>query len=788
MQSSKDVSRRTFVKGTVAVAAAGAVFSEGSLALAEETDTQDAAQSIEGTEVAAQDVVTLASAEAVDFLYMDAAALELGDTQSFVVALSDASGIVDASIAITNIDTAEQQTYFYIDSTDSSFLFSFDTESVATFQLSTLSLTMEDGSTTLVDFSDCDDACRTFSVTSAADAEPIDETAPASDYIETEVYSQDTEESVVEHDSVEVGLLAANEAEGIDIDAVADEAASDEDSDTASATGVSVAKNASGALVIALDPGHGGSDSGAIGVGSNYEKTCTWKIAQACKSELSTYKNVQVVLTRSENECPSLEQRVKNAVAQGADVVVSIHINAGGGRGAEVWVPYDTSYNNSTHAVGEELGNRILTELAKLGLYNRGVKTRIDRGSGDPDSDESKYGYDTDGDGKVDTDGDYYGIIRYARKSGIPGIIIEHAFIDNASDYNSFLSSDTKLAELGIADAQGIANAYGLEVDSGDDSTKPLYRLYNPYSGEHFYTSSANERRELSKIGWVYEGLAWKLPLTSSSPVYRLYNPYSSDHHYTLSLNEYNELAKIGWKQEGTAWYSDDAQGVAVYRLFNPNASVGTHHYTTDYNEYATLGTIGWKQEGICWYGSNGSSDSAASGTAIMSTANVGAARMAEVYNATVGASTYPSDVYTQYGAATITDFCNILVEESLAEGVSPNVIFAQAMVETGWLKFGGDVKAEQCNFAGLGATGGVPGNSFNIYGTDSVRMGLRAQVQHLKGYASTADLNNECVDVRFQYLATKRGSCTYVEELGNGNWASSSTYSESILSIMNRL
>lgn len=129
----------------------------------------------------------------------------------------------------------------------------------------------------------------------------------------------------------------------------------------------------------------------------------------------------------------------------------------------------------------------------------------------------------------------------------------------------------------------------------------------------------------------------------------------------------------------------------------------------------------------------------------------------------------FPVDVYQQYGAASIQDFCQTLLEEAESEGVRAEVVFAQAMIETGWLQFGGDVAAEQCNFGGLGASGEVSGASFNAYGSDSVRMGLRAQVQHLKAYASTDELNNECVDPRFSLV--ERGIAPSVYDLA-GRWA----------------
>ena len=136
----------------------------------------------------------------------------------------------------------------------------------------------------------------------------------------------------------------------------------------------------------------------------------------------------------------------------------------------------------------------------------------------------------------------------------------------------------------------------------------------------------------------------------------------------------------------------------------------------------------------------------------------------------------YP-EVYAEKGAPTIADFCEIVMEEAVAEGVRAEVVFSQAMHETGWLQFGGDVSPEQCNFAGIGATGGVPGNSF-----EDVRQGLRAQVQHLKAYASTEPLNNECVDPRFQYVT--RGCAPTVESLG-GKWAVGSHYGERIIAIV---
>ena len=142
----------------------------------------------------------------------------------------------------------------------------------------------------------------------------------------------------------------------------------------------------------------------------------------------------------------------------------------------------------------------------------------------------------------------------------------------------------------------------------------------------------------------------------------------------------------------------------------------------------------------------------------------------------------YPAEALKAGGAATIEEFCQIYYEECETEGIKAEVAFIQSMIETGFLQFGGSVKIEQFNFAGLGATGnGVSGNSF-----ENVRMGIRAHVQHLKCYANTEPLKNECVDPRWG--AWLRGKAPYVEWLSipnnpNGTgWAGDADYAAKIL------
>ena len=136
-------------------------------------------------------------------------------------------------------------------------------------------------------------------------------------------------------------------------------------------------------------------------------------------------------------------------------------------------------------------------------------------------------------------------------------------------------------------------------------STSVMYRLYNKWTGEHFYTASATERNSLTKVGWTYEGPGWTAPKKSNTPVYRLYNPYvnGGDHHYTTSATERDALRSEGWRYEGVGWYSDDAKGVPLYRQYNPYAVTGTHNYTADTRERDHLISLGWRDEKIAWYG-----------------------------------------------------------------------------------------------------------------------------------------------------------------------------------------
>lgn len=130
-----------------------------------------------------------------------------------------------------------------------------------------------------------------------------------------------------------------------------------------------------------------------------------------------------------------------------------------------------------------------------------------------------------------------------------------------------------------------------------------LSRLYNPNSGEHFFTIDTQEASHLASLGWRLELQEAVVPESSEHPVYRAYNPNNGDHHYTMNKAEIDHLVKVGWRAEGIAWYSADAtMGKPVYRLYNPNAKVGSHHLTPILSERDYLVSLGWHAEGVTYY------------------------------------------------------------------------------------------------------------------------------------------------------------------------------------------
>jgi len=136
---------------------------------------------------------------------------------------------------------------------------------------------------------------------------------------------------------------------------------------------------------------------------------------------------------------------------------------------------------------------------------------------------------------------------------------------------------------------------------AAEDRAVDTYRLYNPNTGEHFYTTSYYEMVQVEKAGWNYEGVAWEAPEVSDTPVYRLYNANGGEHHYTIDVEEKDALAELGWKDEGVEFYAADDGAVTVYREYNPNQFACNHNFTTNKTEHDTLVGLGWNDESPAW-------------------------------------------------------------------------------------------------------------------------------------------------------------------------------------------
>lgn len=599
----------------------------------EQTNEENSTETTEESEEETQSEVTAAPTEdeklgdssMMEYFLVENPVLNSPATENFVLSMNDANGYSDFSITVQKTDG----TTFDLEASEQvdklvKFTKDFSSADKGEYTVTTLHYTYNGGKYYL-NFSDLG-----MDVKFGVDQEysGYDETLP-------DMTQDVTEDDELGNAVIQVtNLNDASEEVADGIMASDPEAAMalvDEDSD--------IATQSNEGVTICLDPGHGGNDSGAVGVNNAYEKDLTLKIAQYCKQELEKY-DCNVVMTRTGDTNPSLEDRANYAKSQGAQYLISIHLNSGSGYavGAEVYYP-NTNWRPDISQNGKNVAQAIQNQLVSLGIRDRGIKFRTIDTNIYPDP----FRYN---DGSV---ADYYGIIRNAKYNGLTGLIIEHCFINSVSDYNNYLNSDAKLQKLGVADANGIVSALGLSKKD----TKTL--------------------------------------ITGATKT----NVSQMVNYFINNGGTYDKFSKYGTQYDG---------------------------------------------------------------------------------------------ILAQKGAANIEEFCQIFYEEAIAENIRPEVAFCQAMKETGFLQFGHDVKPDQCNFAGLGATGnGVAGNSFA-----SVREGIRAQIQHLKAYATTDNLINACVDNRFGYV--KRGSAPYVEWLGKrenptgDGWATGANYGTDIVNRMNVL
>lgn len=375
----------------------------------------------------------LGDSNMMEYFLVDNPVLSNGETENFILSLNNAEGYSDFRLTIQK----EDGTSFDLECSeqvDNLVKFSrvFTEEEKGQYSVTTLHY-VYNGQAYYLNFSDLEMDVK-FGVDQEYDG--YDSTLP------------DLTEDLISSEGI-IEVTDVNKAEEEIVNGVA--------SQPATMSVDEFSRHATGGMTICLDPGHGGSDSGATAFGAK-ESNLTLKIAQYCKEELAKY-DVNVVMTRttdtrlSEEAAMDLKNRVEVAKKAGASYFISIHINSAqnsAAHGAEVYYP-NTSGNKNLSTNGQNLAKAIQKQLTALGLYDRGIKIR-------------NYTDGTTSSNPNSSDQDYYGVIRYAKQANITGLIVEHCFISNKEEFDKYLGSNAKLQQLGIADAKGIVSALGLQA------------------------------------------------------------------------------------------------------------------------------------------------------------------------------------------------------------------------------------------------------------------------------------------------------------------------------------
>ena len=406
------------------------------------------------------------SEPALEYVVIDNPSVTTPGTQKIVVGYSKGTVLTSAALKYKNVTTGEEYSVEASDIQESAAVFKMTYEDdswTGTYSIEDVTYTVDGGEYSL-NFAKCGIEGK-FAVNQICETDPDAVVEGEKTEEHTDINDADVSFTAITQDGTvyEEDSIAEVINDAIDTQSV--------DSEIATYAGRAATR-----LVVVLDPGHGGYDPGAIANGTN-EKTLTLKIAQYCKDALEKNGRIQVYMTReadtsvggATNASTDLKNRVSFAASKNADLFVSIHLNSAGAAayGAEVYYP-NSNYRSDIGQEGQKLASSIQKQLVNLGLYNRGVKVRqSENGSTYPD-------------GSVQ---DYYAVIHQSKRNGFPGIIVEHAFLTNASDYQKYLSSDEKLKTLGEADAKGIIEYINNNVQFGNWQQNGSQWMFVYYNG-----------------------------------------------------------------------------------------------------------------------------------------------------------------------------------------------------------------------------------------------------------------------------------------------------------------
>ena len=502
----------------------------------------DNSSAVEETEVAETDVANIVKAEnRLNYILVESPYLESPNTQNIVVSWGDGTEQI-SNMRIT-VQKEDGSTEEWTCSNQSGYLYVFSKEYVDESEQSTYKVTdirfeenQQEQCFLLTDL----DVEAEFGVNKAYDG--IEELQPLDpeDAVETSIVTIDENGETEAQDNIASALTAVSEEMG----AVA---------------GIRSAEKA-GEIVAALDPGHDNRHGGTSGSGLT-EQELTLKIAKYAKAELETYNGVKVYMTRTTAACPypetgtsgaCIEKRVQAAAKAGAKIYVSLHLNSGpaSANGAEIIIP-NSSWKPQLSTQGKELAEKILNELAAVGLNKRPTPIY----SKDTTVNE-KYP-----DGSIS---DYYSVQICAKEAGIPGIIVEHAFLSNSNDVNKFLKTEAGLKKLGVADATGIAKYLGLSkgqwVQVGDKwkyltNGKYVVNQWMNISGETYYFDGNGYR----VTGW--QTIAGKkYYFMSDGHMHTGWLSFGSRYYYMMPDGHMH----TGWLSFGSTYYYLNSEGIRV--------------------------------------------------------------------------------------------------------------------------------------------------------------------------------------------------------------------------------
>ena len=530
------------------------------------------------------------SEPALEYVVIDNPSVTTPGTQKVVVGYSKGTVLTSAVLKYKNVTTGEEYSVEASDIQESAAVFEMTYEDdswTGTYSIEDITYTV-DGTEYSLNFAKCGIEGK-FAVNQICETDP-----------DAVVEGEKTEENTDVSDADVSFTAITQDGTVYEEDSIAEVINDAIDTQSADSEIAAYAGRAATRLVVVLDPGHGGYDPGAIANGTN-EKTLTLKIAKYCKDALEKNGRIQVYMTRESdtsvggatNASADLKNRVSFAVSKNADLFVSIHLNSAGAAayGAEVYYP-NSNYRSDIGQEGQKLASSIQKQLVNLGLYNRGVKVRqSENGSTYPD-------------GSVQ---DYYAVIHQSKRNGFPGIIVEHAFLTNASDYQKYLSSDEKLKTLGEADAKGIIEYINNNVKFGSWHQNGSQWMFAYYNGT--YAKNCWEKIDgywyhfdgngIMQTGWLNIGGTWYYLNPSSGAMQTGWLKLGDVWYY---LNPFSGAMATGWLKVGNTWYyMNPSNGAMQTGWLDLN---GTKYYLKSDGAMATA----WVKIGNTWYYMNPSS------------------------------------------------------------------------------------------------------------------------------------------------------------------------------------